>query len=103
MPLTIVFVERKNRCNEVAAALQEEGIPAAALHGGLSQVGGMGSPAGQLRKLVHQWCKSKVKASTASLTSAELVPFKQAPLRSSRTSAPHDHILRFWANSGCAG
>lgn len=38
MPLTIVFVERKNRCNEVAAALQAEGIPAAALHGGLSQV-----------------------------------------------------------------
>jgi hypothetical protein len=38
MPLTIVFVERKNRCNEVAQALQDEGIPAAALHGGLSQV-----------------------------------------------------------------
>jgi ATP-dependent RNA helicase DDX5/DBP2 len=38
LPLTIVFVERKNRCNEVAAALQEEGVPAVALHGGLSQV-----------------------------------------------------------------
>jgi len=38
MPLTIVFVERKNRCSEVAHALQDEGIPAAALHGGLSQV-----------------------------------------------------------------
>jgi superfamily II helicase len=38
MPLTIVFVERKNRCNEVAQSLQDEGIPAAALHGGLSQV-----------------------------------------------------------------
>lgn len=38
MPLTIVFVERKNRCSEVAHALQTEGIPAAALHGGLSQV-----------------------------------------------------------------
>jgi ATP-dependent RNA helicase DDX5/DBP2 len=38
MPLTIVFVERKNRCNEVAHALSTEGIPAAALHGGLSQV-----------------------------------------------------------------
>eukprot|EP00879_Flechtneria_rotunda_P008668 GHRR01009081.1.p1 GENE.GHRR01009081.1~~GHRR01009081.1.p1 ORF type:complete len:306 (+),score=125.62 GHRR01009081.1:135-920(+) len=37
MPLTIVFVERKNRCNEVAEALAEEGLPAAALHGGLSQ------------------------------------------------------------------
>jgi hypothetical protein len=51
MPLTIVFVERKNRCNEVAAALQEEGIPAAALHGGLSQVGGLGSHAGDCTEL----------------------------------------------------
>jgi superfamily II helicase len=38
MPLTIVFVERKNRCDEVAQALAAEGVPAAALHGGLSQV-----------------------------------------------------------------
>ena len=37
MPLTIVFVERKTRCDEVAAALQGEGVPSAALHGGLSQ------------------------------------------------------------------
>lgn len=41
MPLTIVFVERKNRCDEVAQALQAEGVPAAALHGGLSQVTGL--------------------------------------------------------------
>jgi len=40
MPLTIVFVERKNRCNEVAQALADEGVPAVALHGGLTQVGG---------------------------------------------------------------
>ncbi len=39
MPLTIVFVERKTRCDEVAAALREEGILANALHGGLNQVG----------------------------------------------------------------
>lgn len=39
MPLTIVFVERKTRCDEVAAALREEGIMANALHGGLNQVG----------------------------------------------------------------
>ena len=38
MPLTVVFVERKNKCDEVAAALNEEGIPAVALHGGLGQV-----------------------------------------------------------------
>lgn len=38
MPLTIVFVERKSRCDEVAQALVAEGLPAAALHGGLSQV-----------------------------------------------------------------
>jgi ATP-dependent RNA helicase DDX5/DBP2 len=37
MPLTIVFVERKTRCDEVAAALLSEGVPSAALHGGLSQ------------------------------------------------------------------
>ena len=37
MPLTIVFVERKTRCDEVAAALQAEEIPAVSLHGGLSQ------------------------------------------------------------------
>lgn len=40
MPLTIVFVERKNRCNEVADALNAEGVPALPLHGGLSQVRG---------------------------------------------------------------
>ena len=39
MPLTVVFVERKTKCDEVAAALNEEGIPAVALHGGLGQVG----------------------------------------------------------------
>ncbi len=38
MPLTVVFVERKTRCDEVAAALCQDGIPAVALHGGLSQV-----------------------------------------------------------------
>lgn len=37
MPLTVVFVERKTRCDEVAAALKQEGIPAVALHGGLGQ------------------------------------------------------------------
>jgi len=37
MPLTIVFVERKTRCDEVAAALVAESIPAVALHGGLGQ------------------------------------------------------------------
>ncbi|GAX84739.1 hypothetical protein CEUSTIGMA_g12161.t1 [Chlamydomonas eustigma] len=37
MPLTVVFVERKTKCDEVAAALNEEGIPAVALHGGLGQ------------------------------------------------------------------
>ncbi|KAF8067330.1 DEAD-box ATP-dependent RNA helicase 20 [Scenedesmus sp. PABB004] len=37
MPLTIVFVERKNRCNEVADCLTAEGVPAVPLHGGLSQ------------------------------------------------------------------
>jgi ATP-dependent RNA helicase DDX5/DBP2 len=37
MPLTIVFVERKSKCDEVAAALQSEGVPAVALHGGLDQ------------------------------------------------------------------
>eukprot|EP00198_Chlamydomonas_reinhardtii_P008101 XP_001697438.1 predicted protein [Chlamydomonas reinhardtii] len=37
MPLTIVFVERKTRCDEVAAALREDGINANALHGGLNQ------------------------------------------------------------------
>ena len=39
MALTIVFVERKVRADDVAAALCGEGISAAALHGGLSQVG----------------------------------------------------------------
>jgi ATP-dependent RNA helicase DDX5/DBP2 len=37
MPLTIVFVERKSRCDEVAALLQADNIPAVSLHGGLSQ------------------------------------------------------------------
>ncbi|CAA2966219.1 ATP-dependent RNA helicase DBP2-like isoform X1 [Olea europaea var. sylvestris] len=36
-PLTIVFVERKTRCDEVAEALIEQGLQAAALHGGRSQ------------------------------------------------------------------
>ena len=38
MPLTIVFVERKLRADQVAEALRAETISAAALHGGLSQV-----------------------------------------------------------------
>ena len=38
MPLTVVFVERKTRCDEVAAALCADGIPAVPLHGGLGQV-----------------------------------------------------------------
>lgn len=38
MPLTIVFVERKSRCNDVAEVLQGEGVPAVPLHGGLTQV-----------------------------------------------------------------
>eukprot|EP00241_Pyramimonas_parkeae_P015264 CAMPEP_0114316298 /NCGR_PEP_ID=MMETSP0059-20121206/23111_1 /TAXON_ID=36894 /ORGANISM="Pyramimonas parkeae, Strain CCMP726" /LENGTH=561 /DNA_ID=CAMNT_0001442185 /DNA_START=97 /DNA_END=1782 /DNA_ORIENTATION=- len=37
LPLTIVFVERKARCDEVADALCQEGILATALHGGRSQ------------------------------------------------------------------
>ncbi|MEW5298857.1 MAG: hypothetical protein WDW36_001934 [Sanguina aurantia] len=37
MPLTIVFVERKSKCDGVAQALREEGLKAQALHGGLSQ------------------------------------------------------------------
>uniref|UniRef100_A0A7S0R4E0 RNA helicase n=1 Tax=Chlamydomonas leiostraca TaxID=1034604 RepID=A0A7S0R4E0_9CHLO len=37
MPLTVVFVERKTKCDEVAAALCNDGIPAVALHGGLGQ------------------------------------------------------------------
>lgn len=36
-PLTIVFVERKSRCDEVAEALVQQGLQAAALHGGRSQ------------------------------------------------------------------
>ncbi|GFH19210.1 uncharacterized protein HaLaN_16122 [Haematococcus lacustris] len=39
MCLTVVFVERKIRCDEVAEALRYEDIPAVALHGGLTQVG----------------------------------------------------------------
>ncbi|MQL95369.1 hypothetical protein Taro_028036 [Colocasia esculenta] len=37
LPLTIVFVERKTRCDEVAEALVAQGLPAVALHGGHSQ------------------------------------------------------------------
>lgn len=37
MPLTVVFVERKTKCDEVAAALCADGILAVALHGGLGQ------------------------------------------------------------------
>lgn len=36
-PLTIVFVERKTRCDEVAEALVLQGLHAVALHGGRSQ------------------------------------------------------------------
>ncbi|XAR60823.1 RNA helicase [Bertholletia excelsa] len=36
-PLTIVFVERKTRCDEVAEALVAEGLNAVALHGGRGQ------------------------------------------------------------------
>lgn len=38
MPLTVVFVERKNKCDDVVVALRSRHIPAAALHGGLGQV-----------------------------------------------------------------
>ncbi|KAF8402472.1 hypothetical protein HHK36_010557 [Tetracentron sinense] len=37
LPLTIVFVERKTRCDEVAEALVAQGLHAVALHGGRSQ------------------------------------------------------------------
>lgn len=37
MPLSVVFVERKIRADNMAAALNQESIPSAALHGGLSQ------------------------------------------------------------------
>jgi len=37
LPLTIVFVERKARCDEMSDALCQEGIAATALHGGRSQ------------------------------------------------------------------
>ncbi|KDP45713.1 hypothetical protein JCGZ_17320 [Jatropha curcas] len=36
-PLTVVFVERKTRCDEVAEALVAQGLRAVALHGGRSQ------------------------------------------------------------------
>ncbi|KAK4731532.1 hypothetical protein R3W88_024520 [Solanum pinnatisectum] len=36
-PLTIVFVERKTKCDEVAEALMQQGLLATALHGGRSQ------------------------------------------------------------------
>lgn len=41
LPLTVVFVERKAKCDDVAEALRQERIPAAALHGGLGQVCGV--------------------------------------------------------------
>eukprot|EP01018_Ginkgo_biloba_P004560 Gb_40721 [translate_table: standard] len=37
LPLTIVFVERKTRCDEVTDALVAQGLRAVALHGGRSQ------------------------------------------------------------------
>ena len=37
LPMTVVFVERKTKCDEVAELLTGEGIPAVALHGGRSQ------------------------------------------------------------------
>ncbi|XP_010253045.1 PREDICTED: ATP-dependent RNA helicase DBP2-like [Nelumbo nucifera] len=37
LPLTIVFVERKTRCDEVTEALVAQGLHAVALHGGRSQ------------------------------------------------------------------
>ena len=37
MPMTVVFVERKNRADEIAELLNAEGVPSAALHGGRSQ------------------------------------------------------------------
>jgi ATP-dependent RNA helicase DDX5/DBP2 len=37
IPLTIVFVERKTRCDEVAEALVAQGLHAVALHGGRTQ------------------------------------------------------------------
>ncbi|KAF5193776.1 Atp-dependent rna helicase, partial [Thalictrum thalictroides] len=36
-PLTIVFVERKTRCDEIAEALVAQGLRAVALHGGRNQ------------------------------------------------------------------
>jgi len=36
-PLTVIFVEKKLRCDDVAELLTAEGIPAVALHGGRSQ------------------------------------------------------------------
>ncbi|XP_028768863.1 ATP-dependent RNA helicase DBP2 isoform X1 [Neltuma alba] len=36
-PLTIVFVERKTRCDEIAEALVAQGLSAVSLHGGRSQ------------------------------------------------------------------
>ncbi|KAI5649018.1 hypothetical protein M9H77_35023 [Catharanthus roseus] len=36
-PLTIVFVERKSRCDEIAEALIDQGLKAVALHGGRNQ------------------------------------------------------------------
>ena len=37
MPLTVVFVEKKLRCDEVSDLLNSEGVGAVALHGGRSQ------------------------------------------------------------------
>lgn len=57
MPLTIVFVERKTRCDEVAAGLSAEGVAALALHGGLSQVrlGGAVGGCGEDNKQRSVW------------------------------------------------
>lgn len=56
MPLTIVFVERKVKCDEVASALRSAKLKAAALHGGLGQNEREGSlrdfSAGHIRILV---------------------------------------------------
>jgi len=37
VPMTVVFVERKQRCDDIAELLTAEGIPAVPLHGGRSQ------------------------------------------------------------------
>lgn len=62
MPLTVVFVERKTRCDEVAAALCQEDIPAVALHGGLAQ----GEREAALRDFASQKVKVLVATDVAS-------------------------------------